>query len=62
MLKIPVSELDPMIVLSDLASEKETAKVISGDVSDGKRRLNAAKGPKPKTTKAPVEEEDESDE
>lgn len=62
MLKIPVSDLDPMSVTSDLASEKDTAKVIVGDVSDGKRRLNAAKGPKPKKPKAPApDDEDESE-
>lgn len=62
MLKIPVSDLNPMDVMSDLASEKDTAKVIVGDVSDGKRRLNAAKGPKPKKSKATApDDEDESE-
>ena len=57
-----MSDLDPMSVMSDLASEKDTAKVIVGDVSDGKRRLNAAKGPKPKKPKAPApDDEDESE-
>lgn len=51
-----------MDVMSDLASEKDTAKVIVGDVSDGKRRLNAAKGPKPKKSKATApDDEDESE-
>ncbi|CAL1133390.1 unnamed protein product [Cladocopium goreaui] len=62
LLKIPVSDLDPMSVMSDLASEKDTAKVIVGDVSDGKRRLNAAKGPKPKKPKAPAPDDEDGSE
>ena len=57
-----MSDLDPMSVMSDLASEKDTAKVIVGDVSDGKRRLNAAKGPKPKKPKAPAPDDEDGSE
>lgn len=42
----PLSEVDVSQFLQTLEDQKAKAAVIFGDLSDGKRRVNAAKGPK----------------
>ena len=42
----PVSEVDPMDFQAKIESEKGELQVIVGDISDAKRRVTSAKGPK----------------
>ena len=44
----PLSEVDPEDFNVKLEASKASAVVILGDLNDGKRRVNAAKGPKKK--------------
>lgn len=45
-LETPLSEVDPLHFQQMLETEKTTASPIISDLSDGKRRVNATKGPK----------------
>ena len=45
-LATPISEVDPMDFQAKMEMEKGKLAVVMGDISDAKRRVSAAKGPK----------------
>ncbi|CAL1148369.1 unnamed protein product, partial [Cladocopium goreaui] len=58
----PASEVDPMDFQAKLECEKNEIAVIMGDISDAKRRLSAAKGPKKGKGRAAKKADPSSDE
>lgn len=48
LINTPLSDVDPQDFNVKLEASKTKAAVILGDLNDGKRRVNAAKGPKKK--------------
>ena len=56
LINVPLSDVDPEDFNLKLEAAKVTAAVIMGDLSDGKRRVNAAKGPKKRKVQSRAEE------
>lgn len=48
MMQIPASEIDPVQVGEFIDEQKATLKHVDADVKDAKRRIQGAKGPRPK--------------
>lgn len=61
-LQTPASQVDVQDVACFIEEHKKKLKVVDADVKDAKRRINLAKGPRPRRAKGSTAPESDSDE
>ena len=57
-MSIPMSEINPEDIATFIEDEKKHLKEVVDDAKDGKRRVTAAKGPRPRKGKNTGDEDD----